>query len=261
MFLLCFTSVTYAQIEKRQTINGFVKSNSNLDVQGVTVYNLTSKKGTITTKDGAFKIDVAVNDVLDISSLVFKDFKLTITPEDIKNKVVTAFLVEMVNNLDEVLILRGDLTGILDYDVSQVNVFNTTIDIDLGSIDMSNYEFSADYKTAAENIVTRQGQFYNMADATAIVKLVAGLFKNKKKKKEKKSPFPSIAANKTVTLQDKYKPEFYTTNFNIPAEQVQSFLVFAEDENFDKNLLNSTNEINLIEYLSLKSKDYLAEKR
>tara|TARA_R110002012_G_scaffold304388_2_gene507867 strand:+ start:677 stop:1477 length:801 start_codon:yes stop_codon:yes gene_type:complete len=251
---LFFISTSIAQVPNRVEVSGQIFFNL-AEKDGITVYNLSSNKGTITDSDGQFKITVAEKDVLEFSSLLIQSKKVIVSEKDIKNKSIKVFLVELVNNLDEVVVLEDGLSGDLNKDVDDVKVFNTNIDVSLGSIDMDEDQFSADYKTAADNIITRQGQYYNMADGMAIVRLVAGLFKNDKKELEKRV-LAQEQRIKALKLTDKYSNTYYIENFNIPADKVQAFIAFAE-ENLDQNLLLKGKELDLIEYLNTQSTIFL----
>lgn len=256
LFFICFSLMVSAQ-EERMEIKGVVKANTG-DLQGVTVYNLSSNKGGITNEKGEFSIRVKENDILEVASLVFTNFKVIVTKDELKSRLITIYLIEFVNNLDEVVLIKDGLTGLLSYDASKVKVFNTNIDFSLGSIDMSKYDFSADYKSAAQNIITRQGELYNMADPGKIIKLISGLFKSKKKKY--KSIEDDLVYLSTLSLEDKYTPNFYVENFNIPADKVQAFLVFIDTSYFSKILLLPKKEMELLEYLNTKSIAFLAKK-
>lgn len=260
LFFIYFFSINtgFSQTLNREEINGQIFFNLE-EKDGVTVYNLSSNKGTITDAEGKFTINVAEKDVLEFSSLLIQTKKVTITDKDVKNKSIKVFLVELVNNLNEVVVLENGLSGDLDKDVDDVEVFNTNIDVSLGSIDMSKDQFSADYKTGADNIITRQGQYYNMADGMAIVRLVAGLFKSDKKELEKKA-LAEEQRLKSLKLTDKYSNKYYTENFNIPVDKVQAFIAYAE-EDIDHNLLLKNKELDLIEYLNTKSIAFLAQKK
>ena len=260
IILLYFFSVTlgFSQSINRQEINGQIFFNL-AEKDGITVFNLSSNKGTITDEEGKFVIQVAEKDVLEFSSLLIQNQKITITEKDLKNKSIKVFLVELVNNLDEVTVLEDGLSGDLDKDVEDIEVFNTDIDVGLNSIDMSKDQFSADYKTAADNIITRQGQFYNMADGMAIVKLVAGLFKSDKKEIERRQEANELRI-KALKLENKYSTNYYIENFNIPEDSVQEFIAYAEKD-LDHNLLLRGKELHLIEYLNMKSKMFLEEKK
>ena len=268
IILLYFFSVTlgFSQSINRQEINGQIFFNLD-EKDGITVFNLSSNKGTITDEEGKFVIQVAEKDVLEFSSLLIQNQKITITEKDLKNKSIKVFLVELVNNLDEVTVLEDGLSGDLDKDVEDIEVFNTDIDVGLNSIDMSKDQFSADYKTAADNIITRQGQFYNMADGMAIVKLVAGLFKSDKKEIERRQEANELRI-KALKLENKYSTNYYIANFNIPEDSVQEFIAYAEKMSplgnataIDHNLLLKGKELHLIEYLNMKSKMFLEEKK
>jgi hypothetical protein len=254
-FIFLFSiSTSIAQVPNRVEVSGQIFFNL-AEKDGITVYNLSSNKGTITDSDGQFKITVAEKDVLEFSSLLIQSKKVIVSEKDIKNKSIKVFLVELVNNLDEVVVLEDGLSGDLNKDVDDVKVFNTNIDVSLGSIDMDEDQFSADYKTAADNIITRQGQYYNMADGMAIVRLVAGLFKNDKKELEKRA-LAQEQRIKALKLTDKYSNIYYIENFNIPADKVQAFIAFAE-EDLDQNLLLRGKELDLIEYLNTQSTIFL----
>ncbi len=253
-----FTQSNVAQVIERVEIKGVVSANKT-DVFGVTVYNTSSEKGTITNEKGEFTIKVAENDQIELSSILFKDFEVTISKEEIDAKYLHVYLVEMVNNLDEVLLWKYDLTGVLEKDISDVKVFNTNLDVGMSSIDISKYDFSDDYKTAAPNIITRQGQYYNMIDFIEVFKLVGKLFKRKNKKK-KEPYYPSITNSKKLSLQDRYTPDFYISNYNIKPDKVQAFISYLESNNFNKTLLLPKNEMKLLEFLTLKSTEFLALK-
>ena len=64
-----------AQDIQRVEISGKIIVDSP-DVEGVTVFNATSNKGTITDAEGKFSILVALNDRLQISALQFEILKL-----------------------------------------------------------------------------------------------------------------------------------------------------------------------------------------
>ena len=105
IILLYFFSVTlgFSQSINRQEINGQIFFNLD-EKDGITVFNLSSNKGTITDEEGKFVIQVAEKDVLEFSSLLIQNQKITITEKDLKNKSIKVFLVELVNNLDEVTV-------------------------------------------------------------------------------------------------------------------------------------------------------------
>ena len=94
-FLLLSINVQSQQLN-RVMVNGRIVVDSD-DIEGVTVFNTLSNKGTITNEKGEFSIKVAVNDVLVFQALQFEEFRVEIDQEIIMSKQLTVFLVEKVN--------------------------------------------------------------------------------------------------------------------------------------------------------------------
>jgi len=257
--LFFFTIFSLAQDSTRVTVKGKIIVNTP-DVEGVTVFNISSNKGTITDEKGEFTLQVMLNDKVEVSALQFKDFSLTVTESIIKNKQMTVFLVEQVNKLDEVVILPYDLTGVLKEDIESVEVFNPDMDaIYFGVDDISVYEFSDDQYSKVENYaaMNQNDRIRYQANGVAIVEgLVNLIFKPKKKSKNTNTETEKIP---TQTLADKYQHDYYTKNFNIPEEQVEAFIAFVQNNDFDVSLLEKGNEMQLIEDLNKRSKKFLSE--
>lgn len=252
---LCFIS---AQQINRVEISGKIFVDSS-DLEGITVYNTSAKKGTLTDAKGLFKIKVALNDVIEVRALQFQDFTLTIDENILKTKNMTVFLVEKVNKLDEVIILPYDLTGNLLVDIESVKTFNPDLDaIYFGLANMNEYEFPDDYKSKVVN-VAMPGTGNNIQygfDVVGIVDLLLRpIFKSDKKKAEKRM----AAVLSYPEFTDHYSTKFLVENFNIPADKVEAFINYVEDEGIDYSLLESGKEFQFLEFVSTKSKEFLAK--
>ncbi len=259
-FFLFFTYTLFAQDSTRVEVKGKIIVNTP-DIEGVTVYNVSSNKGTITDANGEFKLNVMLNDKVEISALQFKDFSLVVTQSIVKNKQMTVFLVEQINKLDEVVILPYDLTGVLKEDIQSVEVFNPDLDaIYFGVNDISVYQFSDDQYSKVENLamMNQNDRIRYQANGVAIIEgLVNLIFKPKKKDK---STTKQEALISKKTLSKVYDHQYYTKNFKIPEAQVEAFIVYVESNNFDTSLLDKNNEMQLIEHLNKKSKAFLSKK-
>lgn len=259
-FFLFFTYTLFAQDSTRVEVKGKIIVNTP-DIEGVTVYNVSSNKGTVTDANGEFKLNVMLNDKVEISALQFKDFSLVVTQSIVKNKQMTVFLVEQINKLDEVVILPYDLTGVLKEDIQSVEVFNPDLDaIYFGVNDISVYQFSDDQYSKVENLamMNQNDRIRYQANGVAIIEgLVNLIFKPKKKDK---SATKQEALISKKTLSKVYDHQYYTTNFKIPEAQVEAFIVYVESNNFDTSLLDKNNEMQLIEHLNKKSKAFLSKK-
>ncbi|MCF6294798.1 MAG: carboxypeptidase-like regulatory domain-containing protein [Flavobacteriaceae bacterium] len=255
LIILCFTvSFAFSQDIDRIEVFGRIVVDS-VDVEGVTVYNTSSNKGAITDIDGKFSIEVALNDRLEISALQFEKFVVVINEDIISNKIMTVFLVERINKLDEVVILPYGLSGNLTVDIESVKTFNPDLDaIYFGIQNMDDFEFSDDYKSGVVNMAMEEGRYYNGADFVQIIGLlVKPIFKS-----NKKDIINNSDAYKDLTT--KYSLSYLQKNLNIPEDSIDEFIHFVEDNGFDKNLMEEGNELQFLEFLISQSKAFKKSK-
>jgi hypothetical protein len=258
--VLLFTITALAQDVDRILINGKIVVSTE-DKEGVTVYNSSSNKGTTTDEDGYFKIEVALNDIIEFGALQFKDFKVTVTEKIITSKRLTVILVEEVNKLDEVVILPFDLTGNLNADLENVRTYNVDLDYVYFGLDhIEDFEFSADYKTKADNLAfsesnPRVDNMLNIVNlAGFVVSQIADIDKahDYKNNKIKKTPFKEA--------MDKYSANYIHINFDIPLDQVEAFIDYIEKEGVKEELLHKDKEIQFLERITELSKSFLKDK-
>lgn len=250
ILFLSLTTSLVAQNSERVLIKGKVSVNIP-EVEGITIYNATTKIGVITDAKGEFEIEVAENDRLDISALLYQNFSVQISNEDIKERNIIIYLIEVLNNLDEVVVLRYGLTGFISKDIEDVQLIKpVTMSFNLD--DYKNLEMPDDQFSSVQNIATNKGEYYNMIDGRELFKLVSKLFTKKKK------DIVTIT-EVIIPFEVKYTNSFYTENFKIPQDKVQAFIAYVENNDFDYQLLLPAKEMQLLELLHLKSKAFLAQ--
>lgn len=260
--ILCFlTFVTYAQDLDRITVNGRIVVSSE-DKEGVTVFNSSSNKGTLTDENGNFEIKVAINDIVEFAAIQFKDFTITISEDVIKSKKLTVILVEEVNKLDEVVILPFGLTGNLNADLENVRTYNVSLDYVYFGLDhIEDFEFTTDFKSKVDNVAFNEynpemGNMLNIVNlAGFIVSQVVDINVNDTGTEEKaidKTPFKKAL--------DKYSVNYIHTNFNIPLEQVEAFIDYLEKQGIDEALLEKDKEMQFLERITQLSKSFLKDK-
>ncbi|WP_439151449.1 carboxypeptidase-like regulatory domain-containing protein [Winogradskyella sp.] len=256
-----FTIAVFCQDIERSSINGKIVVSTE-DKEGVTVYNTSSNKGTVTDEYGYFSIKVALNDVIEFGALQFKDFKVSITEDILKSKRLTVILVEEVNKLDEVVLLPFDLTGNLNADLENVRTYNVSLDdVYFGLDHIADFEFSADYKTRANNLAVSEynpsvENMLNLVNlASFLVSQVADIDSenplSEKEKALKKTPFKEAL--------DKYSINYIHVNFDIPLNQVEAFLDYVEKEGVDEELLEKDKELQFLERITELSKSFLKD--
>ena len=256
LFVLLFTSMFAASQElKRVEVNGRIIVNVN-DVEGVTVYNTSTNKGTITDENGEFKIKVGLNDNIEISALQFVPFSLKIDDIILKSKQLTVYLFERINKLDEVVILPYRLTGNLADDLDKVKMFNPDMDaIYFGIRDIGAYEFGDDQYSKVDNPLMYNGELQYGADIIGLVGILLNpLFKSKNNRTKNKDQSEETSKR---SLTDIYGNVFISNNFKIPIDKVEAFIAFVENNGLEQELLEEGNQMQLIEFLIAQSKLFL----
>jgi hypothetical protein len=255
IFTMSFAFHAIAQDIERIEVFGKIIVDSP-DLEGVTVFNKTSNKGTVTDKEGKFHILVALNDIVEISALQFQDFQVSITQDILDSKALTVVLVEEVNKLPEVIILPYGLTGNLTVDAIRAKTVNPNLDaVYFGLDNLDKIDFTEDYLTGVRNTAMSDNKLYYTADAIKIIGLlVKPLFNAKNKKKE----VEHFATDKDII--EKYSPEYLMEKLNIPKSQMMEFIYYVEDSGMDKSLLEDGHELQFLEYVIKKSKEFQAKK-
>jgi len=246
--------IAKAQDVQRIEVNGRIIVDSP-DIEGVTVFNTSSNKGTITDEEGKFSILVTLNDRLEFSALQFENFVVVITQDIIDSNALTVVLVEEVNKLPEVIILPYGLTGNLTVDAIRAKTFNPNLDaLYFGLDNLDKIDFTDDYISGVRNTAMPDNRFYYAADAIKIIGLlVKPLFKSKKNRDE-----VTLASDRDIV--EKYSPEYLMDKLNIPKHQMTEFIYFVEDSGMDKTLLEDGKELQFLEYIIKKSKEFQVNK-
>ena len=68
-----------------------------------------------------------------------------------------------------------------------------------------------------------------------------------------KNDYENLISN---NIQQRFSKEFIEDNFNIPQEKAVDFLFYAQENGLDKDLLKPENEMQLMDFLLDKSKEY-----
>lgn len=257
--LFCtFSIIAFSQDIDRITINGRIIVSAQ-DKEGVTVYNTSSNKGTVTDEIGEFKIDVAINDVVEFGALQFKDFTVVISEQILESKQMTVILVEEVNKLDEVVLLPFGLTGNLNADLENVRTYNVSLDAVYFGLDhIEDFQFSADYKTKAENVAFNEynpkvDNMLNLVNlAGFLVSQVADIDGEEMTNQDKalnKTPFKNAL--------EQYSVNFIHVNFDIPLDEMNAFVDYVENKGVDESLLAKNKEVQFIERINQLSQSYL----
>lgn len=257
LFLNGSLTVIWSQNNERIEINGIILS-ENQDVEGVTVFNTSSNKGTITNNKGEFNIEVALNDRIEVSALQFKPTLIIVDETAIQAKRLKIYLVEQINQLDAVLLNSG-LIGNLKVDIDNVKMIDP-IKLNMGNMNMAfeyNDDKAFDNSVISNNLISvmNKGQFYNGIN---FVQIAGGIFELFVKPKAKKSRANNIPLSNTATqITSVFSQSYIAETFKIPEEKVPDFIGFLESKNINSELFKETNKLQLIDYLMKQSSLFL----
>lgn len=263
LLLLLFIAVSpilIAQDIDRTKVLGKIHVPQGEDTEGISVYNISAQKGTITNTDGSFEIDIAENDRLQISALQYQSFTVVVDKGVIERKIMNIFLNPAINQLEEVVVRPYDLSGNINVDVKKIPTYSMSKDWDMsyGALEYG-YNFKPDEKTSISGNAAEEALHSNAlkdgADVLAILGGVGQLLfpKGKKISIVEREQNQALVSN---NFQQRFSKHFISDNFDIPEDKAVDFLFYAQENGLDQNLLKPENELELMVFLTKKSKEY-----
>lgn len=250
LLLLIFQfSFSFAQVPERQILKGKVNVPSDAEAKNISIFNTNTKKGTTTNAYGEFLIKVKNKDHILISSVQFQNFEIEITEEIMKEKDIVIQINENVNQLNEVTVSSNLLSGSLNVDVKKINTDEVDLGIDQKEL-VSGYnaDITIDSQIRAQNVAIDDEYLDYGMDFVQIFKRY---IKKKPNKKE-----VSRVENVDVEVRKMYDNQFFKEYFDIEENQINAFIFYADDNGLTPELLKKGNEMDLIQFLLDKSKEF-----
>ncbi|HZH70525.1 MAG TPA: carboxypeptidase-like regulatory domain-containing protein [Flavobacteriaceae bacterium] len=251
----------FSQEIKRTLLSGKISAPSSEDLEGVSVYNVSSQKGTITDSEGKFKIAVSSNDRLLFTALQFQKFTVIVDESVIEKGEINVFINPAVVQLDEILVRPYDLYGNIKVDAARIQYSN--IDDKIGEISYKlleyTYEFAPDSHTAIEGNKSLEALgFTQQREGANLMGLVGILMKTKEPRLTKRDRRDHTDARVTA-IRQRFPTNYFTDTLMIPEGRIDEFLYYAESNDFDLELLKEHNELQLMHFLEKKSKSFLQQ--
>ena len=103
LLLIIFAQTIFAQGIPRKVLRGKIVADS-IEVENLTVYNISSRIGAITDIDGKFSINARATDTLYIQGLSYDSKKYVLTDKDFWLPVLEIKLYVKITELNEVII-------------------------------------------------------------------------------------------------------------------------------------------------------------
>jgi len=159
---------------------------------------------------------------------------------------------ESVNQLDEVVVTPYDLNGNVTADIKKIEITKSNLEAVTQEtsvrINDADYDFEPDNVSQIRNNAFRENRIVNGLNFVNLFKLV---YNNKKRKKEKsKDKYIDIG------IREMYTDDFFKNFLALEADQINDFIVFAEDNGLDNNYFKNGKELDLLQFLAHQSKLY-----
>ena len=266
VLLLILTQWTFAQGKERVVLVGKILSDS-LDVENITVFNISSNTTSITNIDGKFSIKARETDTLFFQSLAFVSKKYVLTQNDFWVDDLEIRLDVKINELDEVVVSPSTLTGILKEDTKKIKVYG----LNMSSVDVGEkrqYSDSSFDRTPNSVMPSQFAPNGSSIDIKMILVGVAGLLgikgdpkRNSRKVYESRWKNEVSSMSFSDHLYHRFSHNFFVNNLKLKNEEIATFIAFAEP-GIDQlaQFLKSENELQFVEYLLQKVEEFKRNK-
>ena len=243
LFLVC-TAPLIAQSFDSTLISGRISVPDPDDAEGIVIYNITAKKGTITDSSGSFFLNVKLNDVVLIQSVQFDPVRITVDRGIVSSKKMMVTLRESVNKLEEIVVSPTDLTGNIEVDVNRVPIEKFKPDSTVMPYVAGMYADAGPKDNVAMDDETwRYGlNFVN------IFRLLVN--------KRDQGKFDASAEDDLAKM---YNNDFFKKNLDIKEKNIGRFMDYVAANGLTKSMLQKGNELNLIQFLLKKRDDFKTE--
>ncbi len=244
LILLLTASPLFAQSLNRTLVSGQINVPSNADAEGIVVFNVTAKQGTITNSSGTFFLNVQLNDEVLIQSVQFNPVTITVDRGIMSSKKMNVTLRESVETLDEIVVTPTDLTGNINVDVNRLPIEEFKQDSLVTPYVAGMYANAG----PAENVALDNKTWGHGLNFVNLFKL---LVNNRDKGKFKPSAQDQLA--------QLYSNDFFKQNLDIKEENIGKFIDYVSVNGLDQTMLQKGNELNLIQFLLKKRNDFEAQ--
>lgn len=231
-----------------QYARGTVTSASKqVPMENVHVVNLNQVIGTITNKDGEFKIRAEVNDTLHFSFLGYKSFKVTVTNDWLKYQNTSIEMTEAAYALEEVVVKKHNLTGYVEIDAKYVPVSTSAGRYRISGLPQG-YEAG---KKGPNTIGQILGAVFNPAD------LLYNVFGKKPKQMRKLRKMKEDNEIRDL-LASKFDRELLTTLLQVEKSELEEVLMHC---NYSKEFIQTANDLQILDAISSCYEEYKVLKR
>ncbi|MGJ8683409.1 MAG: carboxypeptidase-like regulatory domain-containing protein [Nonlabens sp.] len=258
-YIFLFLGVICTAQKERIQIKGIINTDLSTPLTGITIFNGNSLEGTVTNDKGFFYIDAMEGDELSFKAIQFETFSLKVSNQVIEDKKIELSLNADVKDLE---VVNVNATSFM-IPVKRVE----TVDAGLGAVapeniktagvDRMEYTFSDKVRKGEEYAVRSEafkqtGLRYSMVGFSNYVNTASIAERLDSKNVNKDDSIPS-EKNPLVLLKNKYSKDYLIEYLKIDEKDFIEYGYFVEDHGLTLELVQSENELELLEFLSQKA--------
>ncbi|WP_299245899.1 hypothetical protein [uncultured Aquimarina sp.] len=236
IFLLSFFGFS----QNESIIRGKIVTDT-LQSESINIINVTKGIGTISDGVGFFQIKATKGDTIIFSSVQHQRKAHIVTKRDLKKADLSIRLEIKVNELDEVMVSKYDLTGESKEDVKKIETYEDILPLHSAKyLDLTPFVHEKGAATVRNTTVDhrKNATAFNFI---ATGRMIASLFKKTDDKKSKEVPVPEIS--------NFYNSSFLINELKIPETKLYDFLDYINQKSETNEILTSGNKLRILEYL------------
>ncbi len=241
LLMLFQTNQVLAQEEPVLLKGSVVDEFTQLPISNANVINLNTVKGSVTDDLGRFEISASVNDTLHVSFVGYQSIKIRVPADWIKSRSDFKIkIIEKANALEELVIHKYQLTGVLEVDNKLVKL-NENYRLNITGL---NYGYEANDGSKLANSVL--GGFANPADA---------LYNTFSKKNKEMKKLRKVKEDESVrnSLAIKYDREMVCALLNITKKDINDILQRCE---YSKTFIDTATDLQIMDAIKSCYEDY-----
>jgi len=250
LLFIFLVHLTIAGQTERRVISGKVTSDS-LAVESIHIINKTSRKATISDRNGIFQIPVRVNDILLISSVEFKNQEIKVNELNINTLKIIIKLEKEITSLDEVIVRKPKNIA------TELGLPNA------GKKPLTKLESRLNYHTKAS---------VPIAILTTLIGKAGGLedlyyiFSGNRKKDRKLSKLleqdklDAFQQQQLENIRVRLTDAFFVETLKIPKEEIDTFITYCDAQDIFY-LLSKDKTLEVIDIFVKESQGYLEQQQ
>ncbi|WP_395062686.1 hypothetical protein [Flavobacterium sp.] len=252
LFLIFLPMLSFSQNERLKILRAIIVSDS-IQVERLSVVNVTAETFTITDDLGQFSIFAKEDDVLIISGVAFDSKEIILKNSDFKEMIFKIHVNIKVNQLDEVKIAPFKLSGDLVYDAKRIKL-KPAFKVELPKLDVSKLEITG---VSVRTVNMFEPKKMNGVDFIKVGGMVADLFKGSSNT-FKPIPEKIITYEEFVTqTKVRFSTNFFKETLKLDEDQINLFLTYSfSNEIQAKKLLDPSNGLAFMEFMIAKSEEF-----